>query len=566
VAGPGSGKTAVLALRIARLVEAGIDPASILAITFTVKAAQELRSRIAGAVGEGPARLVAAGTFHSFCLSLLREHSGPAGLPEDFIVMDEEERGAMLLAAAGSDSAARRLGTYVEARKRFLLLPGDLSPRLGPAAPPGLPELAERLGLPAIDSVLDARYSAYRDALRARGALDFDDLVAGAVRLLAYRPDVAQSIRSRFRAVFVDEYQDVNFAQYALVRLLVPDCAPAELIVIGDPNQAIYGFRGADPRFIDRFPEDYPGAAVFRLSRSFRCAPPILGAAGRLVGAELSGTGTAVALSRTAYPTDRSEAEGIAREIDRLIGGTRFFAVDSGVATGRAELGSLSECAVLVRAAALAPAIGKALRDHGIPYRFIGERPWWEEEPAKSIVAALRDRRPELSPVEAVRAAAAELSLLADGSPVETDPESPLRRLLGAAGSFRSLADFLDSLATGSPQDGWESRSESVSLMTIHSSKGLEFDHVFVPGVEEGLLPFTLFGGETAVDEERRLLFVAMTRARIGLHLSCAGTRTFRGRELRLEPSRFLSELADLVPLADSGPRRPKDPQLDLWR
>jgi superfamily I DNA/RNA helicase len=342
-------------------------------------------------------------------------------------------------------------------------------------------------------------------------ALDFDDLVAGAVRLLAKHGEILSLYRKRFRFIFVDEYQDVNFGQYALIRLLAPNAGSGqqsggpELCVIGDPHQAIYGFRGADKCYIDRFLADYPGAAAYRLTKSFRCAGPIITAAGRLVDTQLEGRDTQVSLYRSGFPTEKAEAEGIARRISRLIGGTTFFAFDSGVVrgsdTGGVEEGalkSLGECAILLRAAALSPPIEKALRDHGIPFHLIGEKPWREEE-----------------------------SIYVD----------------------------------------------AVNILTIHASKGLEFDHVFVAGIEEGLLPFTLYdekngGSESArrIDEERRLLYVAMTRARSGLYLSWARSRIFQGRKLERGPSRFLGELENLIPrFQDTIPKREKDLQLRLF-
>ncbi len=651
VAGPGTGKTAVLALRIARLVQGGFDPSSILAITFTNKAAAELRERIKRAVGEERAARITAATFHSFCLSVLREHAAEAGLPSGFTVLAEEEKEAFLKSAtlntrggAGNGSrTVRCLAAYIEARKRFLLLPGDRMPRLGPAAPKGLAELAAALGVPPFDADLDAAYAHYRSALKEAHALDFDDLVAGTVRLLAAKPEMLSAYRSRFRAIFVDEYQDVNFAQYALIRLLAPNPIAAhtqfmspDICVIGDPNQAIYGFRGSDRRFIERFLTDYPGATVYRLVRSFRCAQGIIGAAGRLVGAELGGSGNAVALSRCEFPSEASEAEGIAREIDRLIGGTRFFAIDSGV-TGFSKnahdapqegqtLSSLGECAILVRAAALAPPIEKALLDHGIPYRFIGDKPWWEEEPARSVLSllraavrpdaqrgrgdnpqqrpltaekALRERLSELSPAEAVRAAIdlvgphASDATATTSKPALAGHESSLERLVAQASLYADVTSFLDDLALGSPQDGYEAHGERVSLMTMHAAKGLEFDYVFVAGLEEGILPFTLFeargsvdqgkkddGGTSAerggqgvattvdqrIEEERRLLYVAMTRARVGLYLSWARSRRFLGRRLSLAPSRFLAQIEDLVPMVEhTTPKKPKDLQPELF-
>jgi len=263
------------------------------------------------------------------------------------------------------------------------------------------------------------------------------------------------------------------------------------------------------------------------------------------------------------------------------------------VAEGSPTLSHLGECAILIRVAALAAPIEKALRDHGIPYRFIGERPWWEEEPAKSVVDLLRDttrraeatftgvkpaslqrgnERNEPHPAEAVRAA---IELLNKPS---TEPL--LERLVDQASLYRDLSSFLDDLALGSPQDGYEASRDVVALMTIHAAKGLEFDYVFVPGLEDGILPFTLFEKrvdednndddrtgsdghieEKLLEEERRLLYVAMTRSRVGLSLSWARSRHFLGRTISLPPSRFLSDIEDLVPFVErSSPRRPHGP------
>ncbi|MDR2588500.1 MAG: ATP-dependent helicase, partial [Spirochaetales bacterium] len=406
---------------------------------------------------------------------------------------------------------------YIEERKRFLLLPTVPEAPAAPAElPPELAALAQEFGLPPPEPVLENVYREYRSRLREKRLLDFDDLVAGAARLLARRDGILLYYQKRFRHIFVDEYQDINFAQYALLRLLAPAATttatenssgePAGLCVIGDPNQAIYGFRGADTRYIDRFSRDYPGAALYNLSQSFRCAAPILTAAGRLVGAHLEGPGHGVSLYRSAHPTEKAEAEGIARRISRLIGGTTFFAIDSRVSqpqgetegtggTQAAPLTSLGDCAILLRAAALSPPIEKALQDHGIPFHLIGEKPWREE--ARIYV-------------------------------------------------------------------------DAVSILTMHAAKGLEFSHVFIAGLEDGILPFTLYDENptSAVrsNEEKRLLYVAMTRAKTGLYLSWAATRIFRGRKLTANPSPFLADIENLIPKAACElPRREKDPQLTLF-
>lgn len=526
LAGPGTGKTSVLIRRIARVLEEGADPSSILALTFTRRAARELRDRLERTLGAGPAGAVEAATFHAFCLGLLRERAAEAGLPQGFRVLGEEEREELLTRAAGR--RARGLGSYIEARKRGLLLPGEREPRLGPGAPADLAAVlapTDAPGDPGFDPDLDGLYGDYRARLKAEKALDFDDLPAGAVRLLAARPEILAALRNRYRRVYVDEYQDVNPAQYALVRILAPPEGPEELFVIGDPDQSIYSFRGADPRFIEGFRRDYPGARVYSLSRSWRCPPAILGAAGRLAGRPLEGGGTAVLLERNEAPTEKSEAEGIARRIDRMIGGTRFFALDSGTAgnpeePGEPGLRSLAECAILVRTSAQFPALEKALEDHAIPYLSGGGRPSWEED----------------------------ASFLEAGAPGDTGKTDPARN------------------PASLPRD------ESVRLLTVHASKGLEFDYVFVAGLEEGLFPFTLYGDPerqdplaARIEEERRLLYVAVTRARLGISLWRAKSRSFRGRRLTLGPSRFLAEIEDLVPAAGRDRRFRRDPQRSLF-
>jgi DNA helicase-2/ATP-dependent DNA helicase PcrA len=519
IAGPGTGKTSVLARSIARLMD---KPAKkgILALSFTVKAAEELGERIRAVMGRGEPPGLTVGTFHSLGRSILNAEAAAAGLRNDFAILDEEARRVLLKSITEGKKprvSAGRLGLYIEERKRFLLLPGETTPHLGKAGEKiletAVSESEDSAGyVPAPRDVgLDRLYGEYRDALKARNALDFDDLLSGTVRLLAAKPELLAKYRERFTTIFADEFQDINFAQYALVRLLGTE----EIRVIGDPNQAIYGFRGACNRYMDRFLADYPGAAVYRLSKSFRCAEPIIRAANRLAGTRLQGSsggkGVGVSLYRTPYPTGRAEAEGIARRISALIGGTGFFALDTGIAgavtKGTANsiakgcagsstearepgLSCLGQCAVLIRAAALAPPIEEALANHGIPYRLMGE----------------------------------------------------------------DLEDLK-----------WS--TEEVALMTIHASKGLEFDHVFVGGLEEGILPFTLFGENKKehIAEELRLLYVAITRARYGLHLSWAASRSFRGRKLTGQPSRFLAGLEDLIPELQHGMKRVRDIQRELF-
>jgi len=601
IAGPGTGKTTVLSSRIERIIQEGADPASILALTFTVKAATELRERIDRLCGPSP---LTATTFHSFCCSVLREQGKAAGLDPRFRIIGEEERASLLREIGGRQGRrqGRRLGLYIEERKRYLLLPGEEFPKFASFTnslhillTPIL--TAAEWKAPAPDTEMEALYGEYRKALKSSLTLDFEDLSAGTVRLLTSHPEILELYRQRFRHVFVDEYQDINFPQYLLIRLLSGGSGGPSLWVIGDPNQAIYGFRGSDKRFIDRFLSDYPNAARFELSRSFRCAEPIISAAGQLAETQsrktsLSGTRSSkgaaeVNLYRTRYATEKSEAEGIARTIETLLGGTSFFAMDSGAA-GDLPSGDSSldpgDCAVLVRTAALAGPIIKALKDHGIPYEFSADVPWWKEEPAGAFLETLRKREkepkggvPAVSGLETYIRSAWEVFIKMEKTrQKKKEGEALVERLIGLAGLFGDLPSLLDTLdacaASGIPETRLMA---GVRVMTIHASKGLEFDQVFVAGLEEGILPFTLFDRDEEraaacrIEEERRLLYVAMTRAKNGLWLSWADSRLYRGRKLSSAPSRFLPELENIIPLArEKNPRkqtRKDDGQLSLF-
>jgi len=565
IAGPGTGKTSVLAAKITRVISKGANPASVLALSFTVKAAAELRDRIPGAP--------AVATFHSLCASILREQYEAAGLPSDFKILSETERDdllAKICSEAGNKAVSpRRLGEYIEGKKRYLLLPGEKPKDLSPILPDSLVSLIPEddseeasENAAALSNAADSAYAEYRKQLQSLGAVDYDGLIAGTVRLLAMREDILKNYCQRFCYIFVDEYQDVNFAQYALIRLLVPagENAPS-LWVIGDPNQAIYGFRGSDKAFIDRFLQDYPGAGRFELRKSFRCAEPIIKAAGRLAAADLKGADVMpsmpVSLFRRTYPTDKSEAEGIARIIAALVGGTSFFALDSkttkGMDSSHTDF-SPSDCAVLVRAAVLAEPIAKALNDHGIPFEIAGAQVWWEEEPVKTLLENLRTRQSE--DIRAV------WDSMKTKNPSASVTET-IEQLIRLANLFGSNQALLDNLSAG---QGLPDRPrEGVRVMTIHASKGLEFDHVFVAGLEETILPFTLYNDRPDIEEEKRLLYVAMTRARRGLWLSCSASRNFRGRLLKNPPSRFLSELETLVPLVTEERQSKWDGQMNLF-
>jgi uncharacterized protein (TIGR00375 family) len=591
IAGPGAGKTATLAARIAHLIQQGTDPKTILAVSFTVKAAVELRERIAKTSGDAALGITAA-TFHSLCASILREQHEN----KDFTILNDSERDIVLKKINAGEAARNRyrgLGTYIETRKRYLLLPGDTALAME-GIPAELSSLAAELGIPEAKLEQERLYGIYREQLYSGCSLDFDDLIVETVRLLAGNPAILTQYQERFRALFVDEYQDINFAQYVLIRLLAPNheaLFPGQTLwVIGDPHQAIYGFRGSDKRFIDRFLQDYPQAKRFHLTQSFRCAGPIIDAAGQLMQTRLKGTPSAVSLFQSEYPSEKAEAEAIAQRIARLIGGTSFLAMDSGLITGRIdsktepELTGLGECAILLRTLNLALPFMAAFQNYGIPCKLTGEKPWWEAEPIRSLLTLLRDSQyqgnlppftvNQMAPAETVKTAWEYLNRqgLPKGSQQqEGSVQNALTRLLSMAALYDNLASLLDTLAVSDAPGGVELHREGVQIITIHASKGLEFEHVFVPALEEGLLPFTLYDPKPVsvarIEEEKRLLYVAMTRAKVGLYLSYSKKRIFQGRKLENPKSRFLDMLEQLVPCYQEQKRKgkAKNPQLNLF-
>ncbi|MCL2481247.1 MAG: UvrD-helicase domain-containing protein [Spirochaetaceae bacterium] len=639
IAGPGTGKTAMLAYRIAKNI-AQKKNAAILAVTFTVKAASELKERILK-ISDNNSSNVTTATFHSFCSSVLRKHCNKIGLNENFTIIDDNERSEILKKVLGKSKIKfQTLGKYIEERKKLLLLPGEFNFDTFSGIVPGLDlkGLAEQTSSSHIldfspNNDFDILYASYRDYLKSLSSIDFDDLIMGVVRLFIKYPEILSGYKKYFKYIFVDEYQDVNFAQYVLIRLLVPgpnkssDNIP-ELCVIGDPNQSIYGFRGSDKSFIERFLTDYTDAAIFKLTKSFRCAGPIINAAGHLMDTKLDGSNNEVNIYRFSFPSENSEAEGIARHISGLIGGTSFFAMDSGTAMHNKSnakkknsapsnvneeniqpeihLKTLGECAILLRTLALSPPIEKALQNHGIPYQLVGSKFWLEEEKVKDILYIIKNTISEnlqdnaiplfsKATREKLRTSIIKDKLLpkeivylvwkiiknkkaidfkkSQKINLENLPDNILR-LYNFAALYDNLHEFLDAVAISNSADDQAAKSDSVTIMTIHASKGLEFDHVFVAGLEEGILPFTLYENfkdnnkkqlEKIIEEEKRILYVAMTRARSGLYLSYSKSRFFQGIKLKNDPSRFLSKIEDMIPKYQVLIPKEKDKQLKLF-
>jgi ATP-dependent DNA helicase UvrD/PcrA len=408
--------------------------------------------------------------------------------------------------------------------------------------------------------------------MRKLDLVDLDDLLALPVMLLAGDAALATRYRERFGFVAVDEYQDVDELQYRLLRLLTTP--EANLCVIGDPDQAIYGFRGADVGFFLRFAEDFPAAATVRLTRNYRSSPAIVAGALQAIapsslvaGRELAAVAGLEAPTRITIhqaASDLAEAEFVVQTIDRLLGGASFLSLDSGRADGGAEHGlSFADVAVLYRTDAQAGPLAEALDRAGMPFQKrshdrLGDRP--------AVRALARALRAPAVPAGDRSLTARLAAAAATPGPGPTEGTAEALELLAplAERCGEDLDRFLAELALGDEVDTWDPRADRVSLLTLHAAKGLEFPVVFLVGCEDGLLPLR-FGprpSPTETAEERRLFFVGMTRARSHLFLSHARRRAWRGSVREAEPSPFLADLeAALLEHAHSPARRRAQPQ-----
>ena len=620
LAGAGSGKTRVITVRIAELVARGVAPERILAVTFTNKAAREMRERLGALIGSARAALPFVGTFHSFCVEVLREHGAQVGLSRSFVISD------------GADQLALLRGVLrTLAVEGATLQPGDLQARIS--------LLKNRLiGAEAFlakaaddqEELVGRAFSRYEEELARARSVDFDDLLLRTVQLLKKKDGPLAALRERFRHVLVDEYQDTNAPQYEIVRAIAG--AHRNLCVVGDDDQSIYGWRGADVGRILHFERDFPGAKVVRLETNYRSTEPILRAANRVIAhnadrheKELrSALGPGEPLQLVSAENDTEEADHVARDILALVGrrAARF-----------------GDFAVLFRTGPQARPYEEQFRARAIPYVLVGGRSFFDRKEVRDVIAYLKlcvrpddelafaraagapprgigakslervlahaaTRRVSLAQafeeadaIEGVGAAAAvagrdfcrllaslreeraeatlvariERLLEAVGYRAEVerlypDPLERTRRwaavesLLELARKFggrrkdSALADFLRALTLEEEDDGdpaEEGERTRVTLMTLHSAKGLEFPRVYLVGLEEGLLPHRRSVAEGNVEEERRLMYVGITRAQRNLTLCHAKARARFGRGEESLPSRFLFELKGEAPPAD---------------
>ncbi len=522
VAGPGTGKTLTIVRRIAYLLSKGISPEGISAITFTNRAASELRQRLDSlkkSLGDIPSEGLFVGTFHLLGLRIIKEY----GLRE-FTIINRE-------------------GQYEILKEMGVKRPGQVLKRIS-----------------AIKNLMDERdddfkevFYDYQRRLSEKNALDLDDLILKAMELLSDE-DILKGVRSRLNHLIVDEYQDINILQYKFLKTLLPE----NLFAVGDPDQSIYGFRGANVENFLNFKRDYPGARVVYLDRNYRNQKKILLAAESMIKNNrkrmdrtvMPERGEGLSIRVVSLPDESKEADFIISKIEEKLGGINHYGLTRGSYDSMERNYALSQFAVLYRTNSQALYLEDRLKRAGIPcyvmgrqagedvreaLRYINEN---RERPLLEILEDLRKRYPFLN------------SLLRDYEPSD-------------------LNDLRDWLILIEPEDDIP-QGDGVRLLTMHMAKGLQFRVVFITGLEEGIIPLRFerrpHRDEEDIEEERRLLYVAMTRAEEELYLLYARRRTLYGRIYHQEPSRFLRELPQEFIEEVYIPDRPlKEKQLGLF-
>ena len=609
LAGAGSGKTRVIAAKIGHLIESGFDPKRIAAITFTNRAAREMRERVGGLLAAQGRRELAAdlaiSTFHALGAKMLRADAKAVGLNPGFSILDPDDIEPIVAELIGTTDRARaRAAQWAISRWKNAMI--------APAA-------AGKAAQTDDESAAALAFRRYDDTLRAYQAVDFDDLIALPIALLSSNAAVAAKWRDRCGHLLIDEYQDTNPAQYRLLRLLTGE--RASFTAVGDDDQAIYGWRGASVDNLAQLPQDYPALKVIKLEQNYRSTVRILRSANALIANNpklyakklWSEHGHGDPIRVTPAADDDAEAEGVVR---RLLA-HRFE-----------HRGRFSDYAILYRGNHQAKVFEQQLRAQNAPYEISGGQSYFERTEIKDLVSYLRliandDDDPAFiravtTPKRGVgattlqrlgeAAAAHRTSLFGAVFADDTAAAIPARQrevldafctlvnnlryraerepagrlldeLVAAIGyedflvstcdrkqaeaRWQSVRDFLDWLARKGEQDGKNlleltqtialitmlegqdgREPDAVRLSTLHAAKGLEFPHVFLVGLEEGLLPHRESIASGNVDEERRLLYVGITRAQRSLHLSFCRRRKRAAAPVECQPSRFLAELA----------------------
>ncbi len=611
-AGAGSGKTKTLTHRIAHIIASHkASPYNILAVTFTNKAAKEMRERVwklmeSSSIDSTVPRnyMPFMGTFHSICVRILRQDGETIGIPRSFVIFDEADRQSAVKAASRQAHIdektfpARLLSGLISSAKNDLIGPSEFA---GTASSPAAKAAAQV-------------YPLYQQALKDATALDFDDLIGRTVGMLENQPEIRVKWQTQFRYIMIDEYQDTNAAQYKLIKLLTNN-EHNNVAVVGDDWQSIYSWRGADFRNILNFERDYPNATIIKLEQNYRSTKHILDAAHAVItkNAQRSNKKLWTAASAgmpvqiMAMSNERAEGEAIVRRVRA--------GVDSGLKTYK-------DFAVLYRTNAQSRSIEETFIHYGIPYRIVGGTRFYDRKEIKDLLAYIRliyqpedatsfarivnvparglgakslenfavwrqanglglaealatvTGCPGLTPkaraafveVQALLLAARELiddtppaalidslvrrldylQYLADGTAQGDSRQENVRELIGVAGEYHDvgLDGFLEEVALISDLDQADLSGDAVTLMTLHAAKGLEFPAVFMVGLEETIFPHSrALYDQSEMEEERRLCYVGMTRAREELYMLYATSRMLYGGSQHNPPSRFLSEI-----------------------
>jgi DNA helicase-2/ATP-dependent DNA helicase PcrA len=630
LAGAGTGKTRAITFRMANLIASGVPAEAILAVTFTNKAAEEMRNRVSNLLlraGVPPAQPWLS-TFHSLCARLLRREAATAGLPRDFAIYDDDDQ-----------IAAVKLAMNKLQIEDDTLTPRNILSRISYAK--NHAQTAEQLRAEAFDQngrrVADV-FAAYEKLLHDSKALDFDDLLLRSVRLLRDSTPTRLKWQERFQFIHVDEYQDTNRVQYELMRLLTG--LHQNVCVVGDEDQSIYRWRGADVSILLSFSRDFPAARIVKLERNYRSTQRILDAAGAVVANNPERLGKSLSAEKAGggnlkyFEARDAQAEGefVAGELERILNddsdqtcaveyrtnsqsrafeevfrrrGLRFELVGGFSFYNRAEV---KDALAYVRLAMHPEDDISLLRVMNVPPRGIGKTTvealresarldgtslWTAIErfisgasagravtplrAFREVIGKLQAALAEREPAEFLRTALEEsgyMEMLKDRNTPEDvarieNLEELTRAVADSMDAGETFIDFLDAAALASDADQFEGKP-GVTLITLHSTKGLEFDHVFLTGMEEGICPHSRsITEEKGIEEERRLVYVGMTRARQSLTLTRAVYRRIFGNEQQLHaslPSRFLaeipSELVDTVrgSMAEIGEKRRYEP------
>ena len=610
LAGAGSGKTKTLTHRVAYLIGSkGVWPNQILAVTFTNKAAKEMRERLSQLLGQPNSRgfMPWMGTFHGICVRLLRQDGTAIGIQHNFVIYDEDDRQGLIKQAMKSVGVT---DTKIKPRAVSGMISTAKNEMIGPD------EFEQTANYPFQKSVAQI-YHAYEKLRREAGALDFDDLLLETVRLFKENDDIRRKWQQQFVHIMIDEYQDTNAAQYAIVKSLVgPD---RNICVVGDDWQSIYSWRGADFTNILNFERDFPGALVIKLEQNYRSTGAILEAAHNVITKNVQ---------RTDKKLWTAEGEGSPVQVHELYDESEEARLVASRVSAQVAIGARkpNDFAVLYRTNAQSYSLERALLQARVPYQIVGGVRFYDRKEIKDVISYLRlvyqpndrmsfsrianvpgrgvgasslerfltwhagtgmdiiealvrvgeadgltprarnslsilgdmldsfrglDQEPSLI-IEQLLEKSGYLHYLRDGSPQAEDREENVSSLVSDAKTFASLPEFLEEVALMTSAD--ESKGEpSVTLMTLHAAKGLEFPVVFMVGLEEGIFPHSRIhdAGPSELEEERRLCYVGMTRAREELHLSYAASRLQFGQRGYNPPSRFISDMGNVVAMAE---------------